>query len=79
MTSQSCHTILGHLEAYLDGELETTECQAIEAHCTGCTSCAAVVAELRETIGLCRQVASVPLPEPVRARALERVRRLLNG
>jgi hypothetical protein len=34
---------------------------------------------LRETIGLCRQAASVPLPEPIKQRALASVRRLLAG
>jgi hypothetical protein len=33
---------------------------------------------LRETVGLCRQAAATPLPEPVRRRAQESVRQLLE-
>jgi hypothetical protein len=32
-----------------------------------------------DTIGLCRDVGHAPLPEPVRARAHEHVKRLLAG
>lgn len=74
-----CHTILAGISAYLDEELETTACDAIERHCHECPTCAAVVTGLRETVGLCRQAGSVPLPEPVRQRARASVRRLLDG
>jgi len=64
-----CKTILASISGYLDGELETTACEAIERHCQGCPSCSALVSGLRETVGLCRQAAAVPLPEAVRQRA----------
>jgi anti-sigma factor RsiW len=73
-----CRTILAKISAYLDRELDATACVAIEQHCQGCASCAALVTGLRETVGLCREAASVPLPEPVRQRARERVRELLD-
>jgi anti-sigma factor RsiW len=76
--SESCAAILANISAFLDGELDATECAAIEAHCAHCERCAPVVAGLRDTIGLCRNVAAAPLPEPVRARAQEAVRRLLR-
>jgi anti-sigma factor RsiW len=72
-----CRTILDNISAYLDGELEISGCDAIEQHCQHCGSCAALVAGLRETVGLCREAASVPLPEAVRQRARDRVRELL--
>lgn len=74
-----CDAILSGISAYLDGDLETTACDAIERHCQVCTRCATFVAGLRETVGLCRQAASVPLPEPVRQRARDSVRRLLDA
>lgn len=70
--------MLARISAYLDGELEATECAAIEHHCQDCEDCAAVVESLRQTIGLCREAASAPLPEPVRRRAQESIRRLLE-
>jgi anti-sigma factor RsiW len=73
-----CAAILGGISSYLDGELETTACAAIDAHCATCPSCDALVRSLRETIGLCREAAAAPLPEAVRHRARESVRRLLE-
>jgi anti-sigma factor RsiW len=74
----ACRDVLANISAYLDGELDTTACDAIERHCQECASCAALVKGLRETVGLCRQAATVPLPEDVRQRARESVRRLLD-
>lgn len=76
--SSDCTAILRNISAYLDGELEATACAAIEAHCATCPRCAPLVEGLRRTVGLCRDAASAPLPEDVRARARESVRRLLD-
>jgi len=73
-----CKAILANISAYLDGELDSTACDAIDAHCRGCSSCAALVNGLRETVGLCREAAAAPLPEAVRQRARDSVRRLLD-
>ena len=67
--NDECGAMLAGISAYLDGDLDAAECQAIERHCQGCSRCAALVDGLRETIGLCREAGSAPLPEPVRARA----------
>lgn len=74
-----CAAILGNISAFLDGELDATACAAIEAHCARCARCAPAVEGLRRTIGLCRDAADAPLPEPVRARARDAVRRLLDA
>jgi anti-sigma factor RsiW len=73
----SCADILAHISSYLDGELAATECAAIERHCRDCESCGSVVAGLRHTVGLCREAGSAPLPDVVRQRAQESVRKLL--
>ncbi len=77
--SAECAAILSNISAFLDGELDGTACDRIEAHCAQCPRCAPVVAGLRRTIGLCRDAAATPLPDDVRARAQEAVRRLLGG
>jgi anti-sigma factor (TIGR02949 family) len=77
-TSASCREILAGISTYLDGDLDAADCEAIERHCRECPSCAKVVEGLRETVGLCRQVAGVPLPEAVRQRARDRIRSLLG-
>ena len=76
--SADCAAILANISAYLDGELEATACADIEAHCATCASCDALVQSLRATVGLCREAAATPLPEAVRRRAQESVRRLLQ-
>jgi anti-sigma factor RsiW len=73
-----CTAMLAGISAYLDGDLAATECAAIEAHCAGCVECASLVEGLRATVGLCRGIAETPLPESVRERARESVRRLLD-
>jgi anti-sigma factor RsiW len=73
-----CAAVLGGISAYLDGELEATECDAIERHCQTCESCASIVQGLRDTIGLCRG-AVVPLPAPVKQRAQASIRALLKA
>jgi anti-sigma factor RsiW len=77
-SSVNCKEILAGISAYLDGDLDATACEAIERHCQNCPQCAEVVQGLRETVGLCRQAASVPLPESVRQRARDSVRQLLD-
>ena len=74
-----CKQILTSISAYFDGELDVASCDAIVQHCQGCPGCAAVVDGLRETVGLCRQAGTVPLPESVRQRARDSVRRLLDA
>jgi anti-sigma factor RsiW len=77
--ADACTAILMNISAYLDGELDTSACAAIEAHSATCPHCAPVVEGLRRTVGLCREAGSAPLPEDVRQRARESVRRLLEG
>jgi anti-sigma factor RsiW len=77
-TNLQCREILAGISAYLDGDLDATACDAIERHCQNCVRCAELVKGLRETVGLCREAASTPLPESVRQRARESVRRLLE-
>ena len=74
----TCKDVLSHISGYLDGELDTTACDAIERHCQACASCAGLVDGLRDTVGLCRQAATAPLPDAVRQRARDSVRRLLD-
>jgi anti-sigma factor RsiW len=76
--ASDCQTILANISAYLDGELEATACDAIERHCQQCANCAGLVSGLRETVGLCRDAGSMPLPDGVRQRARASVRRLLD-
>lgn len=75
----ACQEMLSAISAYLDGDLDATQCHEIERHCAGCPKCAAVVGSLRQTVGLCRDAARAPLPDAVKARARESIRRLLGA
>ena len=77
--SAECRRVLASVSAYLDGDLDATTCESIETHCRQCARCADVIAGLRETVGLCRQAASIAVPEAVRQRARASVRRLLEA
>ena len=76
--SSACAALLTRLSAYLDGDIQAGECSQIEAHCASCPQCAAVMDGLRRTVGACRDLGSRSLPEDVRRRARESVRRLLE-
>jgi anti-sigma factor RsiW len=73
-----CRSILGSISSYLEGDLDASACHTIERHAAGCRECQSVIDGLRQTVGLCRQAAAAPLPDPVRQRALARIRTLLE-
>lgn len=75
----ACKDMLSAISAYLDGDLDATQCVEIERHCATCPQCADVVGALRQTVGLCHEAATVPLPDAVRVRAQESIQRLLAG
>jgi anti-sigma factor RsiW len=75
--SSTCRKALQDISAYLDGDLDATACDAIERHARGCADCADVLDGLRKTVGLCRQAAGVTMPDAVRERARDAVRKLL--
>ncbi|HUF46957.1 MAG TPA: zf-HC2 domain-containing protein [Vicinamibacterales bacterium] len=73
-----CRVLLERLSAYLDGDLPAGQCRSLEAHARTCPRCAGVLAELRQTIDLCRSAAGKPLPPAVRKAAKDRIRRLIG-
>jgi anti-sigma factor RsiW len=73
-----CRRILLFISAYLDGDLDASDCETIERHCRRCSRCADLVAGLRATLALCRKTGSLPLPEGIRQRAKASVLRLLE-
>src|SRR4029079_828701 len=50
------------LSEFLDGELAADEQRAFEAHLRGCTSCAAVLADLKRVVARAQQAGAVPRP-----------------
>jgi len=70
--------LIERLSAYLDGDLGPAACDRIQAHARGCRRCAALIADLQETVGVCHRAGRAPLPAPVRARARKYVDALLG-
>ena len=77
--SAECVSVLEELSAYLDGEVDVTACEAIEAHCQHCPDCQRAVSGLRQATGLCKQAAAEALPEAVRTKARARIAQLLDN
>ena len=50
--SISCQEVVELLSAYLDGELDPSTLERVEAHLAGCDGCTMVLEEFRETIRL---------------------------
>jgi len=66
-----CRELLARLSEFLDGELKEEICREIQAHMEGCEPCQALSRTLKQTIELCRQLPSKPLPEPVKRSLLD--------
>jgi anti-sigma factor RsiW len=74
----ACDMLAERLSAFLDGDLSPQACRRISAHARRCARCRALTKELRDTIGVCQQAATVPLPPAVRRRARAGIRQLLS-
>lgn len=55
-----CRDVLGSLSAFLDGELDTAQVQALNAHLAGCSNCARFGGQMDTFLTKLR--AGVPLP-----------------
>jgi len=77
VTPIGCAELLDRISAYLDGDLDATSCQALEAHAAVCDRCTTLIGDFRRATGLCRSAADAPLPEAVRKLAKDRVKALL--
>jgi predicted anti-sigma-YlaC factor YlaD len=75
MTSLNCKKAVNQLSNYLDGELEEELKKTIEAHLGKCRHCHAVFDTTRRTIELYCDGKLFPLPDDVRARLHEALRR----
>jgi len=75
MTFVKCRNAVNELSNYLDGELDEELKQTIQAHLGNCHHCHAVFDTTRKTIDLYCDGKLFPLPDDVRARLHEALRR----
>jgi anti-sigma factor RsiW len=74
-TPEECRRLLGQLNEYVDGELASDICDALEEHLDGCGDCRVVLDSLTKTISLYRGLRelSMELPPDVEARLMRRM------
>lgn len=57
-----CEELLGVLNDYVDGDVRSGLCKAIQEHLADCKGCQIVIDNIRQTITLYRAGAATPLP-----------------
>ncbi len=75
MTLLDCKNAIREISAYLDGELDEGLKQALDEHLKRCRHCRAVVDTTRKTIELYCDGKLFPLPDAVRDRLHQALRR----
>lgn len=69
----NCKDVRNQLEAWLDGELDETAGQRLQAHLEQCAGCAARVEQQRALSTLLRRAPDQPAPPRFRSRLLTRI------
>ena len=63
-----CDELYRRLTDHAEGVLDTDVCQEVERHLTECYACNQIRQDLKDLSRLCREQASIRLPEGVRRR-----------
>lgn len=71
-----CPEIVATFSRYLEGEIGRAECDEMERHVAGCERCRAACASLRQTLALCRTVATAEVPVEIQDLVKKAVRDL---
>ena len=74
----NCRTVVHELCSYLDGELDQVTVTELEIHLGRCKDCRLIVDTTRKTIEIFCTSEPVALPEDVRSRLHEGLRRRLS-
>ena len=74
-----CNKVIREISGYLDGELDSELRQTLEAHLTYCNHCHTVYDSTKKTIELYCDGKLFALPEEVRTRLHEALRRKVLG
>ena len=65
-----CLEMFAQLSEYIDREIDETQRRQIEAHVAECVGCFSCLLSLKQTIALCKQTGSQPVP-PVFSQKLQ--------
>ena len=58
-----CMEMFAKLSEYIDQEIDKTQRLEIEAHVAECVACFSCLLSLKQTIALCKQTGSQPVPQ----------------
>jgi anti-sigma factor RsiW len=61
-----CKRLLSQMSAYMDGELPSDFCGKLEAHLSDCPNCRVMLDSLTQTVRICREGVSEPLPDELK-------------
>ncbi len=71
----SCGKVYEHLCENLDSKLDSESCRQIKAHIKGCKNCSALLDSLKKTVYLYKQYPSPELPQQLREKLFEVIRK----
>jgi anti-sigma factor RsiW len=74
----NCRDVVKKLSNYLDGDLELAVKQELEQHLGGCKECTLIVNQTKLTVEIFCDAEMVELPDQVRVRLHEALRRKLG-
>lgn len=75
----NCKGVIREISDYIDGDIEAAVKQEIERHLAHCEDCAMVVDQTKKTIEIFCDSQPVALPDDVRSRLHDAIRRKFKG
>jgi anti-sigma factor RsiW len=70
-----CRKHIQDIADYIDGELDAKLCSELEAHLKDCANCRLMVDTLKKTVILCKDGQREELPESIREKLKDAVRK----
>jgi RNA polymerase sigma-70 factor (ECF subfamily) len=74
----SCPDVVELLLRYQEGDVTAEACKTLEAHVDGCPACASRCKALRSVLSACSAVPTPAIPEELRRRVTEQIRKSLK-
>lgn len=71
---KECSKHIQSIADYIDGELDSSLCEELEAHLKDCQNCRLMVDSLKQTVILCRDGVREELPESISSKLNDAIR-----
>jgi RNA polymerase sigma-70 factor (ECF subfamily) len=76
---EGCKRYFEKVSEYLDGDADSMTCEQIEEHLLDCPECRRCFDSLKKSVEVCRKSPRERVPEEVKQRLREALRRYRNG